>query len=295
MHGEDTMLDRHLVGASTMALAAALLINLGPASAHDDGKYPNLKGQWERFIVRGLVGQPGFDQTKGWGLFQQAPLIPEYQKILEDSIADQEAGGHGNNVEHTKCVAAGMPWMMVAFRPLEFVVTPDVTYILIADYDPLRRIFTDGRDWPVKHLETFSGYSIGKWIDEDGDGKYDVLEVETRNFKGPRFYDPTGLPLHRDNQSVIRERIYLDKNDPNILHDEITVIDNALTQPWTSDRKYLRNADPLAEWFESICIEYNAQVFVGKENYYLSGDGLLMPTKKGQEPPDLRYFNLPQK
>src|SRR5258707_1635687 len=32
---------------------------------------------------------------------------------------------------------------------------------------------------------TYAGYSIGKWIDS-GDGRYDVLEVETRGFKGPR-------------------------------------------------------------------------------------------------------------
>src|SRR5438132_9414821 len=32
--------------------------------------------------------------------------------------------------------------------------------------------------------------------------KYDVLEGETRNFKGPRAYDASGLPLHFDNQSV---------------------------------------------------------------------------------------------
>jgi hypothetical protein len=32
----------------------------------------------------------------------------------------------------------------------------------------------------------FEGYSIGKWVDEDGDGRYDVLEVETRALKGPR-------------------------------------------------------------------------------------------------------------
>src|SRR5262249_14121886 len=133
------------------AMTVALLTTIGGAQAFDDSKYPNLKGQWDRFVVRGLVGQPGHDQTKGWGPYQEAPLTPEYRKIMEDSMADQEAGGHGNNVEHTRCVAAGMPWMMVAFRPLEFVVTPDVTYILIADYDPLRRIFTDGRDFPIKH------------------------------------------------------------------------------------------------------------------------------------------------
>ena len=53
----------------------------------------------------------------------------------------------------------------------------------------------------------------------------------------------------------------------------------------------IRGADPRPDWPESICPEYNAQVFVGKKNYYLSADGYLMPAKKGQAPPDLRYFN----
>jgi hypothetical protein len=34
-------------------------------------------------------------------------------------------------------------------------------------------------------------------------------------------------------------------------------------------------------------------VKVGHENYFLSAEGLLMPAKKDQPPPDLRYFTLP--
>jgi hypothetical protein len=276
-----------------VALAVTWLATLG-AQAADDSKYPNLKGQWDRFVVRGLPGQPSFDQTKGWGNYQQAPLTPEYQAIFEENLKEQEAGGLGLGSDHARCVAAGMPFMMVAFRPLEFIVTPETTYIIIADYDPLRRIFTDGRDWPKQIEPTFQGYSIGKWIDTDGDGKYDVLEVETRGFKGPRIYDISGLPLHSDNQSVFKERFYLDKDNPNILHDEITVIDNALTRPWTVDKRYVRNGDTRADWPESICPEYNANIVIGKENYFLSADGFLMPAKKGQAPPDLKFFNQPQ-
>jgi hypothetical protein len=33
---------------------------------------------------------------------------------------------------------------------------------------------------------------------------------------------------------------------------------------------------------------------IGKENYFLSGDGLLMPAKKDQPPPDLKYFKQVQ-
>jgi hypothetical protein len=285
------MLYRNSIGAIAIM---ALLVSTTTAQIFDYSKYPNLKGRWDRFVVRTAQGG-GFDQTKSEGLAQQAPLTPEYQKSLEESVADQAAGGHGNNLEHIRCTAVGMPFMMVAFRPLEFIVTPDVTYIIIADYDPLRRIFTDGRDWPKEIEPTFAGYSIGKWIDEDGDGKFKVLEVETREFKGPRVYDTVGVPLHRDNHSIFKERIYLDKSDPNILHDQITVLDNALTRPWTADKRYVRNADPLIDWPESICTEANAQVVIGKDNYFMSADGLLMPARKDQAPPDLRYFKQPQK
>jgi len=90
-------------------------------------------------------------------------------------------------------VPAGMPLMMIAFRPLEFVVTPETTYILIGGSEHYRRIFTDGRPWPTTIEPTYAGYSIGKWIDADGSGHYNVLEVETRFLRGPRALDPSGM------------------------------------------------------------------------------------------------------
>ena len=183
---------------------------------------------------------------------------------------------------------------MTAVYPIEIVINPKITYIL-AEYWMPRRIYTDGRDWPSGVERAFAGYSIGRWIDEDGDGRYDVLEVETRGFKGPRAFDETGLPLHVDNQSIFKERIWRDKADPNILHDEITTIDHALTRPWTVDKRYVHNPDPHPDWIEFYTTENNAQIVIGKENYFLSGDGLLMPAKKNQAPPDLRYFKQTRK
>ena len=122
-----------------------------------------------------------------------------------------------------------------------------------------------------------------------------MLEVETRGFKGPRSYDTSGLPLHADNQSIIKERIFHDKADPNILHDEITTIDHALTRPWTATKKYRRVQNPRPVWRESVCAENNPHVEIGKEGYMLSADGFLMPAKKDQPPPDLRYFKQSKK
>jgi hypothetical protein len=277
---------------AAIAFSAALMVTIGGAQAADM-KYPDWRGQWIRIPVR-LPTQPSHDQTKPWGKGQEAPLTPEYQKVLEDSIADQAQGGLGN-FPTTTGRAAGMPHMMMGFGPMEFVVTPDTTYVLIGWYDHFRRIFTDGRDWPKEIDPTLAGYSIGKWIDEDGDSTYDVLEVETRGFKGPRAYDEVGLPLHFDNQSVFKERIYRDKADPKIMHDVITTIDNALTRPWTVDKRYVHNPDLRANWPEYYLAEGNAQIMIGKENYFLSWDGHLMPAKKNQAPPDLKYFQPAQK
>jgi hypothetical protein len=36
-------------------------------------------------------------------------------------------------------------------------------------------------------------------------------------------------------------------------------------------------------------------VFVGRDSYFLSPDGFLMPTRKDQPPPDLRNFDQPAK
>jgi hypothetical protein len=43
-------------------------------------------------------------------------------------------------------------------------------------------------------------------------------------------------------------------------------------------------------WSENNCTEGNMHVVVGSENYFLSADGHLMPARKDQQPPDLRYF-----
>src|SRR2546429_560316 len=99
------------------------------------------------------------------------------------------------------------------------------------------------------------------WIDEDDNGRYDVLEVETRHMKGPRTFEGTGLPLHKDNQTVVKERIYLNKANPDRLHDEITTIDNALTRPWTVTKNFRRERNP--RWFDNDCSEDNHHVSIG--------------------------------
>jgi hypothetical protein len=183
-----------------------------------------------------------------------------------------------------------MPRGMIAVLPMEIIITPETTYVALELFNMRRRIYTDGRDFPAHLTPSFAGYSIGHWEDSRGTGRYDQLVIETRGLKGPHTYDSSGVPFHTDDQAVITERLYSDKDDPNILHNEVTTIDHALTRPWTVTRGYHRDQRPRPLWTETYCTEDNHHVFIGGHNYIVSGDGHLMPARKDQPPPDLRNF-----
>jgi hypothetical protein len=270
-----------------LAMATVLIATLGSAQAQEK-KYPNWKGEWNAVTPRMPGQQLRFDPNKPYAAGQEAPLTEEYRKIWEENLVEQEKGGQGLFLEHASCMPAGMPTMMSAGNQ-EWVITPETTYISAGT--DLRRVFTDGRPWPKEIEATYQGYSIGRWVDEDNDGVYDVLEIETRGpFKGVRTYDASGLPLHFDNDSTFKERVFIDKNDRELLHDQITVLDRALTRPWTADKTYRRSNNKFPAFARISCQEGNFWVTVGKEYYLLSYDGYLMPAIKGQQPPDTRYF-----
>ena len=281
------MLRRMVAGLTPFtALVAVMIASTSAPGA--EMKYPAFESQW-RNPTAGRGGNP-WDPTKPMGLKQQAPLTPEYQARFEASLREQAKGGQGNSRGAT-CLLPGMPKAMNFSEPVEIIIRPNLTYLVPMQY-PTRRIYTDGRDWPTDAPPTLGGYSIGRWLDEDSDGRYDVLEVETRNFKGPRVFESTGLPLHEDNQTVVKERFYLDQNDRDVLHVDITTIDHALTRPWTVARTYLR--EHKLHWLEKSCFEDNSHLVIGSEEYFLSADGKLMPVRAGQLPPDLRYFGAPK-
>ncbi|HLH99122.1 MAG TPA: hypothetical protein VKW08_28765 [Xanthobacteraceae bacterium] len=292
------MLLRSTVGAFALAAALATILAtaIAPAWAFDDAQYPNLKGQWLRARPpAGVTGQGPFDPDKSWGVGQQAPLTPEYQKVFAASLADQAAGGQGGWTGG-RCLAVGMPAMMTLFRPMEMIVLPEITYIRIDHIrDSRRRIYTDGRDWPKDVQPSYDGYSIGKWLDTTGSGRYDTLEAETRFFKGPRAFEPSGLPLAADNETIVKERFYVDKSDPDLLHNDLTVIDHALTRPWTVAKRYQRQKEQYPIWPEDMCVEGSGLVFIGNDMYFQSADGQLMPSRKDQPPPDLTYFKQTKK
>jgi hypothetical protein len=280
---------RNVMGVIALAMVLSLAQGVH-LKAQDLSKYPDWSGQWKMTVspTSQVAFGVNWDPDKGSGPAQQAPLTPEYQARYEANLKDQAAGGQGDE-RHSYCIPLGMPRLMTVVYPMEIVITPKTTYILTDNSEP-RRIFTDEREWPAEIEPSFNGLSIGKWTDAAADGHYFTLEAETRGLKGPRTFDASGIRMHDDNQTIVKERIHLDPANKNILIDEITTIDHALTRPWTVTKKYLRDPNPRPTWRYNECAENNPLILVGNESYYVSQDGFLMPVKKGQLPPDLRYF-----
>jgi hypothetical protein len=50
-----------------------------------------------------------------------------------------------------------MPRVMKMSYPMEIIITPDVTYIFAESKMQLRRVYTDGRDWPEYIAPAFLG------------------------------------------------------------------------------------------------------------------------------------------
>jgi hypothetical protein len=270
---------RILIGAA--ALGTVLCTSIVTIRSEEVKKHPNWEGQWK-------PGSPVlvWDPTKPFGAGQQPPLTVEYQAAFEENLAKAKAGGHFD-ITRT-CGPGGMPRVMTLYVGMEIVIKSNVTYMLLESMSPIRRIYTDGRDWPKVFNPQFSGYSIGKWIDAAGEGAFDTLEVETRNLRGPRLFDSSGIPLHSDNETIVKERIYLDRSDQNILRDEITTFDHALSRPWTVSRFYRRGLNPIYE--EYPCTEDNHWVAIGGELYLSDSEGYLMPIQKDQPPPDPKFL-----
>jgi hypothetical protein len=268
------------------AAAAMLLATLAAAHAFDESKYPDWRGLWQQLPP----GSSAWDPSKPPGAGQEAPLTAEYRAIYAASRKGEAEGGVEADPTR-RCIPAAFPRVMMALKPMEIVITPNATYFMIQEFNTLRRVYTDGRRFPADFELSYTGYSIGQWQDAQGSGRFDTLTIETRGIKGPHSYDASGIPFHRDSEAVVTERIYADKADPDVLRDEITTVDHALTRPWTVTRSYRRaGKEALLDWSEHLCIEDQSRVEIAGQLYKLSPEGLLMPVRKGQKAPDLGFF-----
>jgi hypothetical protein len=106
--------------------------------------------------------------------------------------------------------------------------------------------------------------------------------------KGLRLMENSGIPLAADGETVVKERLDLDKADPDIMHNEITAIDHAFAHPWMVSRFYKRVHDARPQ--EDNCAEENRLVVIGGRTYVTDAESYLMPIQKDEPPPDPQLF-----
>ena len=214
-------------------------------AAQQPAAHPDFSGAYERFGA--ALGQPTADAERRDGTIPPRntppPLKPgpmkEYQARLKE-IQDANAKGTPIATGYVNCLGDGMPMMMNAMFPLEFLVTKNQVTVIEEAFTQVRRILLDQPQKPIDDVEPgFFGHSVGHW---DGD----TLVADTVGIKEDIRYQ--NVPHTKDLR--ITERIHFVA--PNILWDEITMNDPAvLEKPWTVTVAYRRN--PTYTLLEYIC------------------------------------------
>jgi hypothetical protein len=263
------------ISVKILSTIAITFLHINFASAATPANtYPDWSGQWERI---GSLNWP----PEGYEKAGPAPLTPEYQAVYEHNLELRKNGILAGDPPAT-CLPPGMPRMMKMSFPMEIIVTPKITYIYADWESQIRRVYTDGRDWPAYILPEFNGYSLGVWLDENNDGVYDMLSIETRGIKGPRSIDSTGVVFHENNETKVLEEIRL--TDEKTMTNTITTIDDAFTKPWVINQQYNHVTEDII-WVEYVCAEGNRHIQLGDEWYFLNDEaGILEPTREGQAP-----------
>jgi len=168
----------------------------------------------------------GYEQAAAQG---QPPLTPEYQAIYEANLKDQAEGGQGTDPTFI-CIPDGMPRAMNVIFPMEIVIQPKTTHMMIEYRSMLRRVFTT--DAIARGCRAVLHGLFDRPMERPGRGRplRSARDRDPQPERSPSF-DASGIPLHADNRTIVKERLYLDKADPNLMLNEVTTIDNALDRP----------------------------------------------------------------
>jgi hypothetical protein len=227
---------------------------------------PNWSGLWNP--VGGLIFDPSTADPVGNSAQQPGdrehpPYNAEWEAKYQAKLDHTLAGYFTDPI--TNCLPHGMPRLMGGIPgPLEFVVTPEQTWIIWEWGSQLRRIYTDGRGHlPVEdRFDTWTGHSIGHW-------EGDTLVVDTIGMRGDTPYDRTGAPHSNEVHLVERMRL----RDKDTFENEMTITDPvAFTKPWHVVRRYRRiPSDTFVS--DVICLEtQHSPIVDGQTQFILPSD-----------------------
>lgn len=194
--------------------------------------WPDFRGIW----------QPMFGQVEGG----EPRLKGRYKEFYEGEMAKVAANPFYEIPERSNnCEPPGMPYMMTMPYSLEFLFTPGKIVVVQEAQMQIRRIYLDGRPFPDEPDPSYFGDSRARW-------EGSTLAVETRNTRPGLRLGIRGIV--NSDELVIHERLYLDENNPDILHLDFTYVDpQVLEAPWEQKHRFRR--DRTWEILEYVCDE----------------------------------------
>jgi hypothetical protein len=223
------------------ALVSAVLLQTHAADKGAGKAAPNLTGTWAAYPgFRGPPPDPKLVPPPPSPLLLKPKYKGPYEALRAKQIESDKRGEPLANAG-TQCLPNGMPQMMFAIYPVEFLQTPGQVTVVAEAMSQVRRIYLDKPQAKIEDVPPgYYGHSVGRW-------EAQTLVVDTVGVKEEvvGFRD---MP-HSD-QMHIRERIRLVA--PDILHDEITIEDPVvLEKPFIYTVGFRRLPD--YEMLEYVC------------------------------------------
>ncbi len=207
---------------------------------------PDWRGVWAT-IERNMFDPTAFTDPRNKGnksaahIREWPPYKPEWEARYERKL-DENAAGKATDPT-ADCIPGGMPRIMNASYPIEFIIEPDRVIIIHELDHQVSNIWTDGRKHPAADEidPSFMGHSIGHW-------EGDTLVTDTVGVRDDTVFDTTSA-MHSDKMEVVQ---HIRRISDQIMEDVITVIDPvAFTKPWTVRRTW--RVKPSWEIKEYVC------------------------------------------
>jgi len=197
-----------------------------------DGK-PNLQGIWQvrgqaAYDLQDHAASQGIPAGKGVVEGGQIPYQPwALAKKQENFARRQTADPLG------KCYFPGVPRIMYLEYPFQIFQTPEHVALTFTWSQVYRLIYTNGKTAPHEGIESWMGYSRGRW-----EGDTLVVQVTDQNDK--TWFDRAGN-FHSDALKVAERYTML---DADTIQYEVTLQDpKVFTKPWKISMPLVRQKD----------------------------------------------------
>lgn len=197
---------------------------------------PDIRGTWERYPEDWAGKDPDNPQPPGGPFDLKEPYAKAYADLQKRKAAADVAGTPIAN-SSTLCLPEGMPTIMEAIYPIQFVQTPGQVIVLAEFLTQTRRIWLDEKMPAADEISpSYNGQSVGHW-------EGDTLVIETTGVRS----DVTFHGIPHTTAMKLTERIR--KTKPDMLEDRVTIDDPAVFKmPYSFTLTYKKSDYRISEY-----------------------------------------------